>query len=108
MKHTRLQPRRGPITSLSVVKCVAMKPTPSKEALKFKGSEIISQSKTARPPLYQQAPSHDYSHSATVAYSWHLFTVARESSARGVTTGIGPQPCTARQHAFCCATETKL
>ena len=36
--------------------------------------------------------------------SWHLFVVASATAARVVTTGIGPQHCTARQHAFDCAT----
>ena len=36
--------------------------------------------------------------------SWHLFVVASATAAHVVTTGIGPQHCTARQHAFYCAT----
>ena len=41
---------------------------------------------------------------ATLAGSWHLLVVVGAVAARVVTGGIGPQHCTARQHAFYCAT----
>ena len=40
----------------------------------------------------------------SVACRWHQLAIARAATARVVTTGIGPQHCTARQHAFYCAT----
>jgi len=57
-----------------------------------------------RAAALAHSPSHDTAILLLWAGSWHQLGIIRATAARVVTTGIGPQHCSARQHPFDCAT----